>query len=75
MGRELQSPNESEEFDVTSPKFRLFTTLAEFLDDDHSRLRLAPILTPSIKNEGTDNSSDLIVVDQSLDSFGKAVGL
>ena len=75
MGRELQSSDESEYLDVTSPRFRLFTLLAEFLDDDHSRLRFAPTSIASVKNEGTENNSDSIGIDQSLDSLSKVVGL
>jgi hypothetical protein len=50
----------------------ILTMLAEFLDEDHSRLRLAPseFSTPSGGTEGQQTGTE-----QSIDLLSKAVGL
>lgn len=49
----------------------ILTMLAEFLDDDHSRLRLAPV---SVDTSDLNTPSE-VPQDLSLDSLSKAVGL
>jgi hypothetical protein len=63
-----QQANEMHSADVSSA---ILAMLAEFLDEDHSRLRLA---TGSTTHTGTGGSNEM-PAEQSLDNLSKAVGL